>query len=240
MICFTTHNFIFFKRREIWFYNREKAIPAGYNVFAYTLEENVPPDALIEWTSHIDLKKNENQLYNSVSSTFKLHINRAIRSEINTIITFSPTIRDITKISKEIRIFAKHKNFAFSKRRLFSLQKTGNICISMANIKNINIVTHVFLFDERRIVLLHTFHNMKFEKDRIRSYANKLLHWKDILEFKRRNFELFDWGGINPENLPGITQFKLSFGGKTEKCFSYIKVTPLLLLFFKLYKKIRK
>ena len=73
----------------------------------------------------------------------------------------------------------------------------------------------------------------------MRSYANKLLHWIEIKDFKGRQFELFDWGGINPENLPGITRFKLSFGGTSEKCYSYIKISPLFKLFFKLYKHVR-
>lgn len=240
MICFTTHNYIFFKRKEIWFYNKEYLKPVGYDVFAYTLETDIPENALIEWTSHIDLTKTEEQLFKAISSTFRCHINRALHLGVQTEINFTPTVYECKRIIKELVRFAKLKGFYFNKRRLRSLQKKGNLCVSNAKINNTNNVTHVYLFDNKRIALLHTFHDLKFRDDKMRSYANKLLHWQEILEFKHRHFELYDWGGVNPENLPGITQFKLSFGGTTVKCYSYIKIAPVLKIFFKWYKNIRK
>jgi len=240
MICFTTHNFFLFKRQEVWFYNGDNLTPAGYCTFAYTLEKDIPKNALIEWTSCIDLNKSIDQLYHAISSTFRLHINKAIRSGINAHINFTPSVKDCKRISNEVKTFAKLKGFAFNKHRLFSLQRSGNLCFSKANIEPTTIVTHVYLHDNKRIILLHTYHNLKFEDHKMRSCANKLLHWFDIQEFKKRGFEIFDWGGINAELLPGITRFKLAFGGSSEKCYSYINIVPSLQLFVKLYKHFRK
>jgi lipid II:glycine glycyltransferase (peptidoglycan interpeptide bridge formation enzyme) len=68
---------------------------------------------------------------------------------------------------------------------------------------------------------------------------NKYLHWKDILLFKQMNLLEYDFGGIDLERVPGISQFKLSFGGRIETVNNYIRIKPFLKPIFKFYKTIR-
>ena len=49
--------------------------------------------------------------------------------------------------------------------------------------------------------------------------ANKLLHYHDILYFKERGLKFYDFGGWN--DLPGLLEFKQSFGGKPINIFNF-------------------
>lgn len=43
--------------------------------------------------------------------------------------------------------------------------------------------------------------------------ASQLLHWEIALEAKRRGFLQYDFWGIDEEKWPGLTRFKMGFGG---------------------------
>lgn len=43
--------------------------------------------------------------------------------------------------------------------------------------------------------------------------APQLLHWRIMREVKRRNFHTYDLRGIDAKKWPGLTRFKLGFGG---------------------------
>ena len=91
---------------------------------------------------------------------------------------------------------------------------------------NIEIATHFYIFDDKRVRLLYSYHNIEFLDDTLRSYANKFLHWEDILFFKSKNFLFYDFGGINMDNHPGISKFKLAFGGILVDNYSYERALP--------------
>lgn len=50
--------------------------------------------------------------------------------------------------------------------------------------------------------------------DQRRQMAPHLLHWKIMRELKGRGFKKYDWWGINARQWPGVTRFKLSWGGR--------------------------
>jgi lipid II:glycine glycyltransferase (peptidoglycan interpeptide bridge formation enzyme) len=45
--------------------------------------------------------------------------------------------------------------------------------------------------------------------------APQLLHWQLIQRYKDRGFHWYDFWGIDANKWPGVTRFKLGFGGKT-------------------------
>ena len=54
--------------------------------------------------------------------------------------------------------------------------------------------------------------------------APHLLHWRIIQEAKKRGFRHYDLWGIDEAKWPGLTRFKLGFGGKTVEYPSSIDV----------------
>lgn len=243
MLSILTHQFLLFKKKEIWFYNGESINEADYTTYCYVQNNfNLQFDSeLKEFTTTLDLTQNENDLFNSINTTFKYHIRKAQKQNFQFISTSNPSVDDCKKLIKLFKEFAAEKKIiSMNKRRIFALQQSNNILITTIKQENTYIVTHVYLYDKNRIVLMHTFHNLNYLDHQIRGYANKYLHWKDILLFKEMNLKIYDFGGIDLEKVPGISHFKLSYGGKTEEVNSYTRIAPAFKLFFKLYKFIRK
>ena len=242
MLEICTHQFLFFKRKELWFYNSEKIKKGTYNVFCYSNEEKVivKENVLIEQTSQISLEKPSEELFGRINRTFKYHIHKAERIGIKTKIDYSPTMQKCLQVMKELSAFTGEKKIEWNPKRIEALQKLNKLIISEAFLEKARIVTHIYLHDDNRVVLLHSYHHHNFSKEKLGAYANKLLHWIDILNFKKFGLKLYDFGGINMLSLPGISKFKLSFGGEVIDTYSYVKAHPLVISAIGLYKRIRK
>lgn len=78
------------------------------------------------------------------------------------------------------------------------------------------IVFHSYIYDDTDTRLLHSascFREESADQSMI-GRANKRLHWEDILYFKKKGLQRYDWGGISDfDNPNGIDAFKLKFGG---------------------------
>jgi lipid II:glycine glycyltransferase (peptidoglycan interpeptide bridge formation enzyme) len=242
MLEVTTHQFLSFKRKEFWFYNSENINKGTYNVYSYSNEKDAchKKNVLKEQTSLINLEKPSEELYNQINRTFKYHIHKAESIGIITNVDYSPTPQKCNEIMSAFSVFADKKGIEWNSKRITALQKLNKLIISEAFLKEEKIVTHVCLHDGHRVVLLHSYHPHNFTDEKIKGYANKFLHWKDIVSFKNFGLKLYDFGGINMQQHPGISKFKLSFGGNVVDCYSHIKVNPLLALAINLYKRLRR
>jgi lipid II:glycine glycyltransferase (peptidoglycan interpeptide bridge formation enzyme) len=240
MLEICTHRFLFLKRKEFWFYNSQRINKGTYNVFCYSNEKTAgeKKNVLIEQTSLITLEESLEELFKRINRTFKYHINKAEHIGITTKIDYSPTMQKCQQVMHEFSAFANKKTIAWNPKRIGALQKLNKLIISEAWLREERIVTHIYLHDTHRVVLLHSYHQQSFTNESLRGYANKLLHWKDILNFKTFGLKLYDFGGINMQQHPGISKFKLSFGGELIDTYSYIEASPLASA-MELYKRIR-
>lgn len=244
MLSILTHQFplLKFKKKEIWFYKGEPINEGSYTTYCYVQREfNLEfNNELKEFTTVLDLTQNENELFNSINTTFKYHIRKAQNKNFQFTSISNPSIAECEELIHLFKLFALEKKIIpMNKRKIFALRKSNNIVITKIKEKNIDIATHVYLHDNERIHLMNTFHNLNYSNNQIRGYANKYLHWKDILLFKEMDFKVYDFGGINLETVPGISQFKLSYGGKIEEANSFIRVSPSIKWLFKLFKFFR-
>ncbi|MFZ5519238.1 MAG: peptidoglycan bridge formation glycyltransferase FemA/FemB family protein [Candidatus Zhuqueibacterota bacterium] len=57
-------------------------------------------------------------------------------------------------------------------------------------------------------------------------HAHNFLIWQSVLLCQKLGFRWFDLGGIDEVNLPGITQFKLGFGGETYQYIGNYEAKP--------------
>jgi lipid II:glycine glycyltransferase (peptidoglycan interpeptide bridge formation enzyme) len=69
--------------------------------------------------------------------------------------------------------------------------------------------------------------------------APHLLQWHQIKYAKEKGFELYDFWGFDEKRWPGVSRFKLGFGGQTTK---YPGTFDLILnkLWYFFYKIARK
>lgn len=241
MLEITTHHFLLFKRKEFWFFDSEKINKGTYNVFCYSNEKDASKKerVLKEQTNLIKLERTTEELFSQINRTFKYHIHKAEKMGVVAQIDYSPSFKKCKNLIVEFSTFAKEKSIAWSPQRIMALQKINKLIISESFLKGEKISTHVYLHDTKRVVLLHSYHSGN-TNEKLRAYSNKYLHWQDIQSFKSSELKTYDFGGINLEQHPGISKFKISFGGEVIDCYSYIEMPAYLTLAISAYKKLRK
>ena len=233
MLDITTHKYFVFTRKEFWFYNGEKVTEGTYNVFSAAKKINEPNIHFLTkyTTAIIDLTKPSEELFESIQPRIRRYIRAAEKQELECIQIQRPSSLDCDEVIRSFNVFAKSKKIpSLNKKWLSALIKTGNVCFTKVNANSTNIITHVYVFDNDRTIFTHTYHNPAILNERLRSDANQYLLWKDILFFKAIGKVYYDFGGVNIEKLPGISQFKLKFGGNIEEYYRYIKTS---FIFFK-------
>jgi len=134
--------------------------------------------------------------------------------------------------------FATPKGLSLLQKRQVEKFK-DNIFFISASLDNELTNIQVYIFDEtQKIVrLLHSIsiiHLIDDKKKRNQiGWINKALHYKVMLYFKEKGYEIFDWGGYSndPSNkaLAGIDKMKKSFGGEMIEVYDYYSI-PFFLL----------
>ena len=87
----------------------------------------------------------------------------------------------------------------------------------MAFIGDKLLVYHTYILDEKRVRLYQSASQFRTDESittKVIGFANRYLHYEDMLFFKRIGKEQYDWGGAGrTEDVESITKFKESFGG---------------------------
>jgi len=150
-----------------------------------------------------------------------------------------PEARDILKISVQLHIL-KRKADAGMLEVTRAMGRDGE-----------PIVYHVLIVADGRARLLHTAslyrEGQSSEHRNYLGWANRYLHWQEILHYKHRGYSQYDWGGWYPgkdnDSLARINQFKQEFGGKVvceyDAIYGCTMLGKCLLPFRTLYRKIR-
>lgn len=88
---------------------------------------------------------------------------------------------------------------------------------------------HAYHCAPERVVLLYSASHFRQMKENPRSKAimraNRVLHWNDLLAFRRLGIPLYDWGGLDTtaksEQTTKIAGFKTGFGGAVAPVYAY-------------------
>jgi len=72
--------------------------------------------------------------------------------------------------------------------------------------------------------------------------APYVLHWQMIKQAKTDGLEYYDWHGINSQKWPGVTRFKLGFGGdKVDYPGTFdLVLAPMIYLVYNIFRGIRR
>ena len=241
MLEVVTHNWLGFIRKEIWFYDGGKYQRVSYTAFCAAQEIPLGECRYVEkyTTSVIDLAKDEKELLDAVHPTYRYDIRSAERHGVVQQLLEAPTSEDCKELLTEYAEFARIKKLSPLRARFIgALRESGCLRITKARADNQVVATHVYICDSSFVSLLASFHSPGADNAKLRSEANKFLHWKDMLYFKARGFKKYDFGGLNHEKLPGISKFKTSFGGTLTHNYRLIQAPPYLYLFISLFKKL--
>jgi hypothetical protein len=125
-------------------------------------------------------------------------------------------------------VFARQKSRPLCDRVwLAAAHRAGRLMLSTASRPGGNaLVWHAYVNMTHTVWLQHTASCFRDKSSEVRALigrANRWLHWKEMLGFKRLGVKRYDWGGLFPdESIPeqaGINRFKKSFGGREERRF---------------------
>ena len=175
-------------------------------------------------TVMIDLSKSEDELLNNMHEKTRYNIRLAERKGV----TVSGVIH---REAKEDVLPFWDMMVSTSEREHFSLHEKRYYGF-LAAIHNADISNEFFfarIRDDHRMMLavaminfysppkssvwIATYLHGASSREKRELMASHLLHWRIIQEAKRRNFHYYDFWGIDEVKWPGLTRFKMGFGG---------------------------
>ncbi len=230
VISFTTDNAGLFTRSEVWFYDCEAVKESGYTVFIAA--KNKPRGRVYllhaQQSNCIDLSKSAGELEQAVHKTIRYDVRMGEKHGFICEYHTNPSASKCDELLLGYNAFSRFTGLTpMSRNWLLAAVAQNGICFSQVRDSTQLIASHIYVHDKERALLAHSFHNLNFTDNKLRGYANKLLHWRDILYFKERGLEGYNWGGVNPA-LKGISDLKSRFGGEGMEHYSYIKANPLV------------
>lgn len=208
-----------------------------YNYMLMTKGEPVIDDDIIEFDTLItDLQKNKNDIFDNFEKNTKYEIRRAGRENIDVFCyDWTMSSEKLEKIISFYNGFVDTKEdltFKLSAKWLEPYIDEKSFWCTVAYLDGQQLVEHIYYGDGKRVRLWYSaslFRNSDRNMRNTIGRANRFLHWQDILYFKERGFEVYDWGGYSDEGaVAGNGAFKKAFGGSSEKGICYLKAgSPL-------------
>jgi lipid II:glycine glycyltransferase (peptidoglycan interpeptide bridge formation enzyme) len=194
----------------------------------------------------IDLGKKEGELLSEMHSKTRYNIGLAEKKDI--VVEESGDIDmfwELLKKTSEKDGFSTHPKEYYAKLLdYFKKDKEIKVKLYFAmlkaeNGKTLNVYKHLagalVLYYGNTAYYLHGAMDRQYSK----MMAPYLLHWKIMQMAKKEGYENYDFWGINAKKWPGVTRFKLGWGGRTvEHPGSFdMSVSWFWFLFYRLCKK---
>ncbi|RBW71024.1 peptidoglycan bridge formation glycyltransferase FemA/FemB family protein [Bacillus taeanensis] len=203
---------------------------------------------LYNQTLVIDLQKENEVLFKEIHKNTKYKINRAEkRDQLNYYELTSPTNKQIKKFALFFNKFANHKRIPRCiMSKLKALRDKQALVISYITNKEQQVICyHVHILDGQQGFLLYSA-SLRYSKDHLPERnligrANRYLHWKDRLSFKKKGCMWYNFGGIcideNNQETQNINRFKRGFGGtevhEDKKTYAKSLLGKIVLIIFR-------
>jgi hypothetical protein len=175
-------------------------------------------------TLHVDLRKNVDILKSELRKNTRNEISRCIRKdELIVTITDQPTLLQLDDFIDFYNKFSRVKKIpSANKDKLISLHNVKGLALGM--IKDLAgnfLVMHAYIISKNRARLLYSssLHVDPYNSQTksLIGRANRMLHWDEIVFYKRKLYDIYDFGGLSLSDSVALSQidnFKLGFGGK--------------------------
>jgi hypothetical protein len=169
----------------------------------------------------VDLTQDEDTLFNSFGKDNRYKIRRAATKDIGASAFLDQPSGELDAFCRFYDQFASAKGVARVYRKwLDQAASAGKLILTRAGQGAEVHVWHAYVVSDGRARLLYSASLFR-EQDKILQAVigrlNRWLHWQDMLEFKRRGFRIYDFGGLFSDEssamAAGINRFKEEFGG---------------------------
>jgi hypothetical protein len=216
---------------EIW-YDEEPPSRPGVDVLVCRQRGAAPPGVAAEekLTLVSDVSVPEDAIAESFINTCRYQIRRADTKDGLTEEFITEPAGRLDEFCEYFDAFAPKVSIDPADRQwLGEACRTGMLVLSTARAPDgTTLVWHAYF---RRGSLSQLQHSASYFRDgdadhrNLVGRANRWLHWRDMLAFKRLGVTRYDWGGVfEDDSTPvraGINNFKRSFGGRLERRCEY-------------------
>lgn len=188
------------------------------------------------YTLITNLCQTKGEIMSKFEKNTKYKIRRADKEGANAVFHFADDILEnldiIEKFDAEyIKMYqAKGIKIKSVKDRIKIIAQKGSIIITEGKVGSYTCVYHVYIISGKKIRLTYSVSNFREDMEmhegicidkNIVGRLNRWLHYEDMMTFKDKGFETYDWGGYDiEENLEGINKFKKGFGGILAKQYA--------------------
>lgn len=224
----------FIRVEDLWFYEDLDDINESIDKVIYYQSEIERENSKPFYTLVIDLKEEEEMIFNNFSKSRK----RDIKAALKTNKLFYKSY--LTNLSKKILDDFFQAESTFSRERNLTPHahapyqnyvNKNNLFISTISTEDGTVLTwHSMYINGKRARALQ---NLSFlasddkESKTLTSFANRLHHWENMKFLKEFAYEVYDFGGWYAGNedkkLLGINEFKEKYNGVKEKSYNLEK-----------------
>ncbi|MCF7795411.1 aminoacyltransferase [Patescibacteria group bacterium] len=208
-----------------------------YNLNSFNIKRSL--DIQPSKTRILDLENSEEELLKDMHSKTRYNIRLAKRKEVEILGAKDEkdfeTFINLLKTTGERNKFSLHQEKHY--RKLYENGK-DKVKIYFAKHGDDIIAGAMFSFFGDTVTYLH---GASANKKR-NLMAPHLLQWQTILKAKNKGFKYYDFGGIDEKKWPGVTRFKVGFGGREyEFAGTYdLVLKPLSYYIYSVVRKIRR
>ena len=183
----------------------------------------------LQHTLITDLNMSEEMLLQCCRKNYRYEIRKAKKEKIEIIFYTKQLLTDsILQDLKQV-----YYNFCdacgnqelkdiYDEEQLKDINSANGLVVTKAVYEKGN-VYHVYVCDEQNVMLMYSasdFRNPEVDRN-LAGRANKLLHYEDMLYFKKIGKVSYDWGNISSVEKPnGIDTFKMGFGGENKEIYN--------------------
>ncbi len=189
-------------------------------------------------TLFLDLEKSESELLKEMHQKTRYNIRLAEKKGVKII---EGDDKDFSEFWRLMELTGQRDSFRLHQAKHYQTLLTASnnkIKLFFGQYQDKNIVAGMFSFWGDKVTYLHGASDNKFRN----VMAPYLLHWEIIKKAKKAQYKHYDFFGIDEQKWPGVSRFKLGFGGKTIKYPGTFDVVfkPILYNLYNLMRKLKR
>lgn len=222
---------ILIKTNEIWFDNQNNYSTKNTRYMFMNMYDKPTTERYDKRATLInDLSLSSDDLQSHFTKECLYEIRRASKEDFTHVILEgrinNKEIYEFMNYYMKFNVLKKFSNKRVSqvRKRILIFRNNNCLLITKSVSGGIPLVHHVYVVDGTVARLLYSIslHNQKDGNSRKIGFANRQLHYLDMMHFKEKGFSKYDWGGVSSDiKMQGITKFKHEFGGQAQATYYY-------------------
>jgi hypothetical protein len=186
-------------------------------------------------TSCVDLTKDIGALYDEMDSMTQRYVRKAerMRERWNIRTNDLRCYEDFFQLYNSFVRLMGH-TYPLSRQRLKEYLSVSDVWVIYSDERPIagRLLVRDDTIKRVRMVLSPTSRLLGKEDAQLSGMLNRYLHWHELMTYKNRGMQLYDFGGVGDGS---IARFKLSFGGFRVQDHSYVLAGALGVIAYKIY-----